>query len=279
MATASETPKITIANVEAAEFENLGTTLEAIVNGTTEFGGATFNLKQFHFHTPSEHRINEEYFPLEMHMVHEAAGEQSDSHPPSHAGITDENHPDGSGGITVLAVLFQLCAAQSSTQLLKAVTENIANVANPGSITETGALDFTQLITHLTTTPLRQYTGSLTTPPCAEGLTFLVTERPLPLDVETYNSLKSVIRFNSRFTQNIIGDSNLLSRNGGIDSVAAPAEGEDTAQEAPAEEGNLLVTEIAGEPTSVVATIVPRATPAAVENSRTKRRRGQQLSL
>jgi carbonic anhydrase len=71
---AAEAPKITIARVESAEFENLGSTIETIVNGTTTFNGSDFSLKQLHFHTPSEHRINEEYFPLEMHMVHEAAG-------------------------------------------------------------------------------------------------------------------------------------------------------------------------------------------------------------
>ena len=71
---AAVAPVVEIPNVESAEFENLGTTVEVIVNGTTTLGGAQFSLKQFHFHTPSEHRINEEYFPLEMHMVHEATG-------------------------------------------------------------------------------------------------------------------------------------------------------------------------------------------------------------
>lgn len=69
---AASVPQITIDAVAEAEFENLGTTLETIVSGTTVFEGKTFNLKQFHLHTPSEHRINEEYFPVEMHMVHEA---------------------------------------------------------------------------------------------------------------------------------------------------------------------------------------------------------------
>ena len=45
-----------------------------IVNGTATFDGTNYALKQFHFHTPSEHRIDEEYFPLEMHMVHQATG-------------------------------------------------------------------------------------------------------------------------------------------------------------------------------------------------------------
>lgn len=75
---AAEVPVINFPAVQSAEFENLGTTLEVIVNGTTTFAGKDFQLKQFHFHTPSEHRISEEYFPLEMHMVHEAAGKRLD---------------------------------------------------------------------------------------------------------------------------------------------------------------------------------------------------------
>jgi carbonic anhydrase len=51
--------------------ENLGTTIEVTVNGTTKFGGMDYRLKQFHMHTPSEHRISEEYYPLELHFVHE----------------------------------------------------------------------------------------------------------------------------------------------------------------------------------------------------------------
>jgi hypothetical protein len=36
--------------------------------------GTSFDLKQFHFHTPSEHTVDGDYFPLEMHLVHEATG-------------------------------------------------------------------------------------------------------------------------------------------------------------------------------------------------------------
>ena len=74
IASAKEAPVVKIDSVQSAEFENLGTTVEVIVNGTTTFGGKDFSLRQLHFHTPSEHRIADEYFPLEMHMVHEAAG-------------------------------------------------------------------------------------------------------------------------------------------------------------------------------------------------------------
>src|SRR5207302_6693064 len=64
---AAEAPKVVIPDVDAAEFVNLGTTVEAIVNGTTTFGGKEFSLKQFHFHTPSEHKVAEEYFLFEVH--------------------------------------------------------------------------------------------------------------------------------------------------------------------------------------------------------------------
>ena len=56
---------------QAVEFENLGTTIEVIVNGTTSFAGTDFRLVQFHMHTPSEHHINDEFYPLEIHMVHQ----------------------------------------------------------------------------------------------------------------------------------------------------------------------------------------------------------------
>lgn len=185
---AKTAPKVNIPNVEEAEFENLGTTLETIVNGTTTVDGKTFNLKQFHLHTPSEHRINDEYFPLEMHMVHEGAD----------------------GSIAVIAIPFQLSEDGSTTKLLDDVTKNLKDVVTPGSITKTGALDFGPLTQAIQTKPLFQYTGSLTTPPCAEGLTFLVMEEPLPINVKTFNALKKVIKFNARYSQNPLGEANLL---------------------------------------------------------------------
>ncbi|ESK96833.1 carbonic anhydrase [Moniliophthora roreri MCA 2997] len=195
---AASAPKVVIENVEEAEFENLGTTLETIVTGTTTFEGKDFTLQQFHLHTPSEHRINEEYFPLEMHMVHEAED----------------------GSIAVIAVPFQLTEDGSTTELLTSVIENIDDVKEPGSVTKTGALNFEELVDAIQTKPLFQYTGSLTTPPCAEGLTFLVVEEPLPLNVKTYNSLKATIKFNSRYAQNNLGEDNLLEI-AAVDAVQA----------------------------------------------------------
>lgn len=57
-----------------AEFENLGTNVEVVVNGTLENAGKTFKMAQFHFHTPSEHRLDGEYFAMETHFVFESEG-------------------------------------------------------------------------------------------------------------------------------------------------------------------------------------------------------------
>jgi carbonic anhydrase len=57
-----------------AEFENLKTTVEVkITAGTLEVDTKTYRLQQFHFHTPSEHRIYEQYFAMELHFVFQAA--------------------------------------------------------------------------------------------------------------------------------------------------------------------------------------------------------------
>ena len=59
---------------QGAILENLGNTLEVIANGTLKRGGKEYSLKQFHFHTPSEHRINSEYYPMEVHFVFKTTG-------------------------------------------------------------------------------------------------------------------------------------------------------------------------------------------------------------
>ncbi|KAJ7681920.1 putative carbonic anhydrase [Mycena polygramma] len=189
---AASAPVLRIPTLKSAELENLGTTLEVPMSesgGTITFNKRVSQLKQFHFHTPSEHRVREEYFPLEMHMVHQSSVD---------------------GSITVLALLFQLSENGASTPLLASVTKNLANATQPGSSTTTGPLDFTAIARAVSSGRVYHYVGSLTTPPCAEGVTFLVLADPLPLDVRTYNALKRVLRFNARYTQNTLGKLNLL---------------------------------------------------------------------
>lgn len=59
-------------------FENIGSTIEVTLpRGSLFTRTGHYTLHQFHFHTPSEHRINEEYFPLEVHFVFKDPGRWS----------------------------------------------------------------------------------------------------------------------------------------------------------------------------------------------------------
>lgn len=63
---------------------------------------------------------------------------------------------------------------------------------------------------------LLRYSGSLTTPPCSEGVRWLVSDQVLSVQLSTFNSARSVIGFNARFPQNFL---NLATP-----AVATPAE-------------------------------------------------------
>ena len=54
------------------------------------------------------------------------------------------------------------------------------------------------------------YAGSLTTPPCSEGVTWYVTEESLYMSVSQFHAWKTIIKFNSRNTQNAPGMENLI---------------------------------------------------------------------
>ncbi|KAK5657031.1 hypothetical protein OQA88_3557 [Cercophora sp. LCS_1] len=86
--------------------------------------------------------------------------------------------------------------------LLGAVLVKVGEIPNLGDTTVTGALDFEGLE--------RQYSGSLTTPPCREDIAWYVSCKPLTVGVETYQKVKDVVKFNARFTQNTPGEMNLL---------------------------------------------------------------------
>lgn len=63
--------------------ENKGTTILFTPNGISKYDAVLdekkYKLLQFHFHTPSEHFVNNTYYPMEVHFVHQAEGM---SHPP-----------------------------------------------------------------------------------------------------------------------------------------------------------------------------------------------------
>jgi hypothetical protein len=125
--------------------------------------------------------------------------------------IADLDWPENTdGSFVVLGLLFDV--SKLSTPLISDLAKEVSKISRPGSVTETGPLDMAAITKHLETTPLRQYSGSLTTPPCKEGITFLVAEQPLPINPASFNAMKKVLKFNSRFTQGALGEPNLIEK-------------------------------------------------------------------
>lgn len=169
-----------------AELLNLGSTLEVVANGTMKLEGKPYKLAQFHFHTPSEHHLDGEYYPAEMHCVFQA----EDS------------------SLSVVGFLIEL--DQINDGVLAGVFENVDMVAKPGTAGLTGALDFGNLQKHLNGTNVFQYGGSLTTPPCTEGIRWNVAKKPITIDMPTFKKIKNIMKFNARYVQNVPGQINLL---------------------------------------------------------------------
>jgi carbonic anhydrase len=170
-------------------FENLGTTAEVLISGSLYAGNASWNLAQFHFHTPSEHRVDLGHADAEMHLVFMAA--------------------DGSAKIAVLA-FFVEASSQQSTPVLESVFSHLSDIATPGTTTNVTEVDFTSFQQHANSLRYYHYIGSLTAPPCTEGVSWYLATTPIPLRLETFARLKNVTKTNNRYTQNAIGQQNLL---------------------------------------------------------------------
>ncbi|PYI31805.1 carbonic anhydrase [Aspergillus indologenus CBS 114.80] len=175
---------------EEAKLSNLGSGLEVVLaRGTFTTGeDYQYQLAQFHFHTPSEHRVEQEYYPLEVHFVFK----------------------DHETNIAVVAFLFQLSSTDKPVPPFESIFHHLDKIDTPGRSTETGSLDFTYLTAHLKSHAIYRYTGSLTTPPCTEGVSWYISAKPLPLDVVSFNKIKRILKFNARYTQNAVGEENLL---------------------------------------------------------------------
>jgi carbonic anhydrase len=135
----------------ASEIINNGHTVQVnyAPGSSVSVDGRTFQLVQFHFHSPSENRIGGKQFPLEGHLVHQ----------------------DKDGNLAVVAVMFLEGAANP---LLAKVWE-----AMPAKAGEKKALPAGLNVLSLLPADRDYYrfNGSLTTPPCSEGVWWLVMKK------------------------------------------------------------------------------------------------------
>ena len=125
----------------------------------------TFALKQFHFHAPSENHIDGKSFPIEAHFV----------------------HADAKGDLAVVAVMFEQGDNNPALDKLWARL--------PGKEGDTEALSPEIAAAELLpgNRDYYRYEGSLTTPPCSEGVRWLVLKHPVPVSAQQIDRLTKAL--------------------------------------------------------------------------------------
>jgi carbonic anhydrase len=147
--------------------------------------GHEYALAQFHFHTPSEHTLEGRHFPLEMHLVHR----------------------DSAGALAVVAVLFEQGEPHAALGALEAHfptepgrAQHVEGVTvNPSDLLPSSLASF-------------RYPGSLTTPPCSEGVAWFVLQQPLQAAAEQIAAVHAILHDNNRPTQPLHGRTVTASR-------------------------------------------------------------------
>jgi carbonic anhydrase len=139
--------------------------------GSISLTGKSYELVQFHFHRPSEEKINGQRFDMVVHLVHKA----------------------DDGQLAVVAVLLERGNENPFIQTLwnYMPLEKNAPVSPPSAMVDLNAL---LPASHNYYT----YMGSLTTPPCSEGVLWLVMKQPVQVSPEQINIFSRLYRNNAR---------------------------------------------------------------------------------
>lgn len=135
---------------------NNGHTIQVDVQGdnTITVRGSRYQLLQFHFHTPSEEQINAKRFPMVAHLVHRNA----------------------EGQLAVVAVLLDTGEANT---LIDKVWTYMPLDTNDTVRMPAGLLNLADLLP--ADQRYYQFLGSLTTPPCSEGVLWMVLKTPVSI--------------------------------------------------------------------------------------------------
>jgi len=141
----------------------------------TTVGDKTYALVQFHFHAPSEHTLDGEHFPMEMHFVHQAEDGEL-----AVVGLFVEEGAENSG---IAPLWEQLTAARGTRATIQVPAEFGEQIFSGDS---TGAY---------------HYTGSLTTPPCSEGVQWFIRRTPTQLSKDQIATFTAFYDNNNRPVQ------------------------------------------------------------------------------
>ena len=160
----------------AYRFEHNGHTLQVTPAGENYvvIRGTRYDLLQFHFHAPSEEKINFRNFSMVAHFVHKSA----------------------KGALAVVGVLLDAGGSNPAMDHLWAhLPLSKGDTVEPKGAT----LDMTQMLP--TERAYFQFMGSLTTPPCSEGVLWTLFQEPVKIRPEQASIFLKVVGMNARPVQ------------------------------------------------------------------------------
>ena len=151
--------------------------VNVVPGNSIEVSGRRFELQQFHFHRPSEERIDGRQFEMSLHLVHR----------------------DAQGRLAVVALLFD----QGPPHAVVQEVWNNLPLERGEALQAREPLDLGALLPN----DRRYYTymGSLTTPPCSEGVQWIVMRAPQSLTAEQINLFSRIYPMNARPVQAAAG--------------------------------------------------------------------------
>jgi len=121
---------------------------------TLQVDGQTYNLLQFHFHAASENTSQGQQAPLEAHFV----------------------HANADGGLAVVGVWLE---SGSENAAFAPVFDNLPATKSEATTIEGATVDANELLPAERT--YYRFNGSLTTPPCSEGVKWFMMSNPVEL--------------------------------------------------------------------------------------------------
>lgn len=136
-------------------------------------GGRSYELLQFHFHKPSEERVNGKLFDMVAHLVHR----------------------DADGRLAVVGVLLEKGLEHPVLQTLWANLPLEQKV----EVTAEASIDLNKLLPEQRN--YYTYMGSLTTPPCSEGVLWMIMKQPVQISPEQLAIFGRLYKNNARPVQ------------------------------------------------------------------------------
>lgn len=158
------------------EVLNNGHTIQAnyAAGSGIEVNGKHYDLLQFHFHTPSENTVDGKPYNMEMHLVHKSKDGQ-------------------------LAVVGVFMKQGDQNDVLQKLWDNMPQKSGEKKQLQDVKLSALELLP--TKRSYSHFAGSLTTPPCSEGVNWFVMDKPIELSAAQIKKFADTIGENARPTQ------------------------------------------------------------------------------